>query len=238
MLQMLLDERPAVVSFHFGLPSTEFIAELKQAGIKLLGCATNVSEAQAIVTSGLDGVIAQGYEAGGHRGVFDPSQDLQLGLFSLLQLLQKECSLPVIAAGGIMHGQAIAHVMDMGASAAQLGTAFILCPESAASAAYREQLKSARAYQTGVTAVISGRPARGLINRFHTELAEQQALLPGYPTTYSAGKALHAAASQQQCHEFAPFWAGQSAPLARELPAAELVKQLSTEWKHASIYSF
>lgn len=238
MLQMLLDERPAVVSFHFGLPSTEFIAELKQAGIKLLGCATNVSEAQAIVTAGLDGVIAQGYEAGGHRGVFDPSQDLQLGLFSLLQLLQKECSLPVIAAGGIMHGQAIAHVMDMGASAAQLGTAFILCPESAASAAYREQLKSARAYQTGVTAVISGRPARGLINRFHTELAEQQALLPGYPTTYSAGKALHAAASQQQCHEFAPFWAGQSAPLARELPAAELVKQLSTEWKHASIYSF
>lgn len=238
MLEMLLEERPPVVSFHFGLPSTEFIQALKQADIKLLGCATNLSEAQAIAAAELNAVIAQGYEAGGHRGVFEPSQDLQLGLFSLLQLLQKECPLPIIAAGGIMHGQAIAHVMDMGASAAQLGTAFILCPESAASQAYREQLKSARAYHTGVTAVISGRPARGLVNRFHSELAEQQALLPGYPTTYSAGKALHAAASQHDCHDFAPYWAGQSAPLARELPAAELVKQLATEWKHASIYSF
>lgn len=238
MLEMLLEERPPVVSFHFGLPSTDFIQALKQVGIKLLGCATNVSEAQAIVAAGLDGVIAQGYEAGGHRGVFDPSQDVKLGLFSLLQLLEKECSLPIIAAGGIMHGQAIAQVMDMGASAAQLGTAFILCPESAASPAYREQLKSARAYQTGITSVISGRPARGLVNRFHTELADQHALLPGYPTTYSAGRALHAAASQHDCHEFAPYWAGQSAPLAREMPAADLVQLLAKEWQHACIYSF
>lgn len=238
MLDMLLDERPPVVSFHFGLPSTAFIQALKNAGIKLLGCATNLAEAQAIEDADLDGIIAQGYEAGGHRGVFDPAQDVKLGLFSLLQLLSKESRLPIIAAGGIMHGQAIAQVMGMGASAAQMGTAFILCPESAASQAYREQLKSARAYHTDVTAVISGRPARGLINRFHSELADKHALLPAYPTTYSAAKALIAAANQQGCYDFAPFWAGQSAPLAREMPVAELIALLATEWKNDSIYSF
>lgn len=235
MLDMLLEERPAVVSFHFGLPNTAFIQALKQAGIKLLGCATNVTEAKAIEATGLHAIIAQGYEAGGHRGVFNPKHDVKLGLFSLLQLLSKECTLPIIAAGGIMHGQAIAQVMQMGASAAQLGTAFILCPESAANQAYRAQLKSSRAYNTDVTAVISGRPARGLVNRFHTEFADKQALIPAYPTTYSAGKALYAAASQQQCYDFAPFWAGQSAPLARELPAAELVAKLATELQNASI---
>ena len=233
MLEMLLEERPAVVSFHFGLPNTAFIQALKQAGIKLLGCATYIIEAKAIEAAGLHAIIAQGYEAGGHRGVFNPKHDVKLGLFSLLQLLSKECTLPIIAAGGIMHGQAIAQVMSMGASAAQLGTAFILCPESAANPAYRAQLKSSRAYNTDVTAVISGRPARGLVNRFHTELADKQALIPAYPTTYSAGKALHAAASQQQCHDFAPYWAGQSAPLARELPAAELLAKLAAELQQA-----
>ena len=236
MLDMLLIERPPVVSFHFGLPNADFIQALKQAGIKLLGCATNLTEAQAIEAAGLHGIIAQGHEAGGHRGVFDPTQDVNLGLFSLLQLLHKKCTLPIIAAGGIMHGQAIAQVISMGASAAQLGTAFILCPESAANQHYRAQLKSSRAYNTAVTPVISGRPARGLVNRFHTELADKKALLPGYPTTYSAGRALYAAASQQGCHDFAPFWAGQSAPLARELPAAELLATLASEWQQASAH--
>jgi len=237
MLDMLLEERPPVVSFHFGLPSAAFIQALKRAGIKLFGCATNLAEAKAIEAAGLHAIIAQGYEAGGHRGVFDPTEDVKLGLFSLLQLLGKECRLPIIAAGGIMHGQAIAQVLNMGASAAQLGTAFILCPESAANSAYREQLKSARAYTTDVTAVISGRPARGLVNRFHRELGDKQALLPSYPSTYSAAKALIAAAHQQDCYDFGAFWAGQSAPLARELPAAKLVALLATEWRNDSIYS-
>lgn len=238
MLEMLLEERPPVVSFHFGLPDTTCIQALKNAGIKLLGCATNLAEAQAIAAADLDAIIAQGFEAGGHRGVFDPTQDVKLGLFSLLQLLSKKCHLPIIAAGGIMHGQAIAQVMNMGASAAQLGTAFILCPESAANQAYREQLKSARAYTTDVTAVISGRPARGLVNRFHRQLADKQHLLPAYPSTYSAAKALIAAAKQQECYDFAAFWAGQSAPLAREMPATELVELLAKEWKNDSVYSF
>lgn len=234
MLNMLLAERPPVVSFHFGLPGPAFIDALQQAGIVLLGCATTLAEARAIVAAGLDGVIAQGYEAGGHRGVFVPEQDKKLGLFGLLQLLRHQCPLPVIAAGGIMHGQAIAQVLQMGASAAQLGTAFILCPESAADAAYRTQLRSAMAYDTGVTSVISGRPARGLSNRMHQELGEHHASLPGYPVAYSAAKALHAVASRQGCHDFAPYWAGQGAPLARELPAKALMAQLIHEWQQAT----
>lgn len=235
MLNVLVAEHPAVVSFHFGLPSQAFIDTLQQAGIVLLGCATNVAEANAIVSAGLDGIIAQGYEAGGHRGVFEPEQDVELGLFGLLQLLQNQCPLPVIAAGGIMHGQAIAQAMQMGASAAQLGTAFILCPESAASPAYRAQLSGTKAYNTGVTSVISGRSARGLVNRMHQELAEHRASVSSYPGAYSAGKALHMVASQQGCDEFAPYWAGQGAPLARALPAAELMAHLIQEWQQASV---
>lgn len=234
MLSMLLAEKPPVVSFHFGLPSPAFIEALQQAGIILLGCATSLAEARAIVAAGLNGVIAQGYEAGGHRGVFEPEQDKKLGLFGLLQLLRRQCPLPVIAAGGIMHGQAIAQVLQMGASAAQLGTAFILCPESAADTGYRMQLRGSLAYDTDVTSVISGRPARGLINRMHRELGTHHASLPGYPVAYSAAKALHAAASQQGCHDFAPYWAGQGAPLARELPAEVLMTELIQEWQQAT----
>lgn len=229
MLAMLLAERPAVISFHFGLPSVEVIAKLKAAGIKLLGCATRVGEARAIIGAKLDGIIAQGVEAGGHRGVFKPEEDLELGLFGLLQLLKRQCALPIIAAGGIMNGQGIAQVLAMGASAAQLGTAFILCPESNASQAYRNDLSSAKAFHTGITQAISGRPARGLINRLHQDLGQVQKKVAGYPQTYSAGKALHLAASQQGCQDFAPFWAGQGAPLARALPAAELMAQLISE---------
>ena len=229
MLAMLLVERPAVVSFHFGLPNAASITALKAAGIKLLGCATRVGEARAIIAAGLDGIIAQGVEAGGHRGVFNPAEDIELGLFGLLQLLKRQCPLPIIAAGGIMNGQGIAQVINMGASAAQLGTAFILCPESNASQDYRVHLGSAQAYHTGITSVISGRPARGLINRWHQELATHAQDLPAYPTAYSAAKALHKAASQQGSHDFAPYWAGQGAPLARALPAAQLMAQLVLE---------
>lgn len=233
LLAMLLEERPPVVSFHFGLPEQATIDALKQAGIRLLACATSLAEAQAIERAGLDGIVAQGYEAGGHRGAFDADKDLQLGLSSLLQLLKQHCQLPVIAAGGIMHGAAIASVLRLGASAAQMGTAFILCPESAANSSYRTNLKSSNAYQTQVTPVISGRPARGLVNRFYTELAQLASDLPAYPIAYSAAKALNAAASAQGSSDFAVHWAGQSAPLAREMPAAQLVACLQQELKQA-----
>jgi len=176
-------------------------------------------------------VIAQGYEAGGHRGVFDPnSLDDQLGTVALARLLVRELDIPVIAAGGMMDGAGIAAALRLGASAAQLGTAFIGCPESDADAGYRAALASDAAYHTIMTRVISGRPARSLSNRF-TELGLRIAPgeVPAYPIAYHAGKALHAAAKAAQEPGYGAHWAGQGAPLARTLPAADLVGQLVRE---------
>ncbi|CAD5108921.1 NAD(P)H-dependent flavin oxidoreductase [Zestomonas carbonaria] len=232
MLELLLAERPAVVSFHFGLPDAETLRALKAAGIVLLASATNLDEARQVEEAGIDGLIAQGVEAGGHRGLFDPAQgDAGIGTLALVRLFVRHTRLPVIAAGGIMDGAGIAAALVLGAGAAQLGTAFILCPESSANAAYREALQSPRAQHTGITAAISGRPARGLVNRMHREVDVPGAPLPDYPIAYDAGKALHAAASAKGCHDFAAHWAGQGASLARALPAAELVKVLVEEWQ-------
>ena len=231
LLQMLLALRPAVISFHFGLPPEEWISALHDAGICLLATATNPQEAAQIEKAGVDGIVAQGIEAGGHRGIFDPdAPDEQWSTAVLVRQLVHSCSLPVIAAGGIMDGQGIRAMLDLGAAAAQLGTAFILCPESSANAGYRQMLKSARAQHTRLTAGISGRPARGILNRLieHAEAAGHPAHA-GYPMTYDAAKQLNAAASQQDNHEFAAHWTGMGAPLARELPAAELVAELARE---------
>src|SRR5690606_15671960 len=172
-------------------------------------------------------LVAQGIEAGGHRGVFEPERgDAGLGTLALVRLLVRQSRLPIIAAGGIMDGASINAALALGAAGVQLGTAFVLCPESAANAAYRAALKSERAARTEITANISGRPARGLPNRLYGELG---AALPDYPICYDAAKALHAAASAQGSQDFAAQWAGQGAPLARELPAAELVEVLVEE---------
>jgi nitronate monooxygenase len=229
MLHMLLEEKPAVVSFHFGLPAQPAIDALKDAGIVLLCSVTSLAEAQVAERAGVHALVAQGYEAGGHRGVFDPQQDSAMGTFALVRVLTEACRLPVIAAGGIMDGAGITAVMQLGASAAQLGTAFILCPESSANAAYRAALKSPRAHLTRVTSVISGRPARGMVNRNFTSLETNAPALPDYPIAYDANKALNAAATAKANSEFAVQWAGQGAPLAREMPAAALVKLLAAE---------
>jgi nitronate monooxygenase len=234
MLDVLLQERPAVVSFHFGLPPTEWISALHDQGMAILACATTPEEAALIEAAGVDVVVAQGIEAGGHRGVFNPEADQQIGTFALIQLIVQHCRLPVIAAGGIMNGKGIAAAMALGAAAVQLGTAFILCPESSANAQYRAALQSERAYHTQVTAVISGRPARGMVNRLFTDIDVASAPpLPDYPITYDATKALNAAASHQGNTDFAVQWAGQGAPLARAMPAAQLVETLVNEW-HAA----
>ncbi len=235
MLAMLLEERPAIVSFHFGLPSPEWIKLFRAAGIVTLACATNAEEARLCEHAGVDAIVAQGVEAGGHRGVFDPSRgDDDIGTFALVRILVKQCSVPIIAAGGIMDGRGIVAAMTLGAAGVQMGTAFVLCPESSANAAYREQMKSERAHHTRITAAISGRGARGLPNQMY-ELVEAGApALPDYPIAYDAAKALHAAASAKGNHEFAAYWAGQAAPLARELPAAVLMSQLVQEWRAAS----
>lgn len=229
MLHMLLEEKPAVVSFHFGLPPQSAIDALKDAGIVLLCSVTSLAEAQQAERAGVHALVAQGYEAGGHRGVFDPQQDSEVGTFALVRVLAEACRLPVIAAGGIMDGAGIKAVMQLGASAAQLGTAFILCPESSASVAYRQALKGPRAHQTKVTSVISGRPARGMVNRNFTSLEVNAPTLPDYPIAYDANKALNAAAATKANTDFAVQWAGQGAPLAREMPAAALVNLLAAE---------
>lgn len=230
MLRMLCEERPAVVSFHFGLPPQRFIDELKRAGMVLLCSATRLEEARLVEAAGVDVIVAQGYEAGGHRGTFDPENDAAIGTFALVRLLAAQCQIPIVAAGGIMDGQSIAAALRLGASGAQLGTAFILCPESAANAAYRAAMKSERTGNTRITSVISGRPARGLVNRFFTEVESAAGpTVPDYPIAYDAAKALLSAAGAHGTDEFAVQWAGQGAPLAREIPAAELIKALATE---------
>jgi len=236
MLAMLLEERPAVASFHFGLPSASAIAQLKAAGITTMASATSVQEAQLIEHAGIDAIVAQGYEAGGHRGIFDQyAPDEKLPVAVLLRQLVQQTRLPVIAAGGIMDGAGIAAALQLGAAAAQLGTAFIACPESAASASYRANLLGERAGHTRMTAVLSGRPARGMVNRY-IEHGEAPGSPPpaAYPVAYDAAKQIHAAAAKAGKHEFAAQWAGQGAPLARALPAGELMALLAREYGKAA----
>jgi nitronate monooxygenase len=231
MLEVLLEQRPAVVSFHFGLPPRDWIERLRQAGARTLACVTTPEEALLAEAAGVDALVAQGIEAGGHRGVFAPERgDVGLGTLALVRLLVKQSHLPIIAAGGIMDGAGIRAALALGAAGVQLGTAFVLCPESAANTAYRAALKGEKAARTEITANISGRPARGLPNRLYGDLG---AALPDYPICYDAAKALHAAASAQGNHDFAAQWAGQGAPLARELPAAQLVATLVAEMERA-----
>jgi nitronate monooxygenase len=230
-LAVLLEERPAVVSFHFGLPQPEKIAALKAAGCILLASATTPEEGRQAQAAGTDMIVAQGVEAGGHRGVFDPADDPRFATLPLTRLLARELDVPVIAAGGIMDGAGIAAALALGAAGVQLGTAFVSCPESAANAAYRAALAGPRAEHTRVSPVVSGRPARGIENAFMQRADE--ALTAGYPYAYDLGKALNVAASARGDDGYAPQWAGQATPLSRALPAAELVAALAQETRAA-----
>ncbi|EMB3083102.1 MULTISPECIES: NAD(P)H-dependent flavin oxidoreductase [Providencia] len=226
MLAMLLEMKPASVSFHFNIPSAEVVQQLKSQGIYTLATATNLQEAQLIEQAGIDAIVAQGIEAGGHRGIFDVNmQDEQLTTNALVSLLIKQTQLPIIAAGGMMDGYDIKGALDGGAAAAQLGTAFILCPESAANSSYRQKLKSQTTDTTTLTTVISGRPARGIANQF-TQIGLDYKIneLPDYPIAYDIAKQLNAAASQLGCDDFSAHWAGKNLVKIREMPAALLVK--------------
>lgn len=230
MLAMLLQERPGVVSFHFGLPPPAKIAALHDAGIVLMATATSQDEAERIAAAGVDAVVAQGVEAGGHRGVFDPaSSDEGLGTMPLVRLLVRESPIPVIAAGGIMDGAGIAAALALGAQAAQLGTAFLSANESAADSADRAALLSSQS-RTTFTKAISGRLARAIENQF-TKLEHDSACppIPDFPLAFVAGKALDAAAQTHGTREFAAQWAGQGVRLSRAMPAADLVATLVRE---------
>jgi nitronate monooxygenase len=196
-----------------------------------LGTATCLDEARRLVAAGAHAVVAQGYEAGGHRGVFDPDgRDDQLGTMALTRILVRELGVPVVAAGGIMDGAGIAAAIRLGASGAQLGTAFVTASESLADDGYRAAMASDAAHHTVMTRAISGRPARCLANRF-TALGAgvSPREVPDYPIAYDLGKALHAAGKKVGEFGFGAQWAGQGAPLARTLGAGELVRELIAE---------
>lgn len=231
MLDMLLEERPACVSFHFGLPGAAAVQSLKDAGIMLLASVTNVQEAKLAERAGMDVLIAQGYEAGGHRGIFDPAvPDEQADTRTLLTTLKSVTALPLVAAGGLMTGRDVAEMLAAGATAAQLGTAFVACDESAASPAYRAALMDGGREGTEMITAISGRPARGVRQKFQA-LADRPGcpVVPPYPYAYDAGKQLDAAAKAQDEAGYGAFWAGTGVAGVRPMPARKLVETLAKE---------
>ena len=229
MLDVIVGLRPPVVSFHFGLPTSAQLDALRGAGLILMASATSLAEARTIEQAGLDAVIAQGWEAGGHRGLFDPGgEDERLATQALTRLLAQNVSLPVIAAGGLMDGHDVRAALGWGAVAGQLGTAFVACPESAADAGYRQRM--AETAETVMTPVLSGRPARCLANAFTRWGADIDAGdIPAYPCAYDLAKALNGSAKAQGETGFGAQWAGQGAARSRALPAADLMTVLAEE---------
>ena len=229
-LNVVLETRPKAVSFHFGIPHPRQIQALKDAGIVTLVSATNLIEAQQIEAAGIDIIIAQGIEAGGHRGIFNQTFDAAIKTSDLVQLISTHCKLPVVAAGGIMNGDQAKSMLKLGAAAVQLGTAFVQCKSSSASAAYRQALFSQS--MTQISASLSGRPARGLFGAWHKFVdAPQRPNLPEYPYTYDIAKQLISIANQQQDTSYGAFWAGSNVGQIRELEAADLINQLVLEIK-------
>jgi nitronate monooxygenase len=226
-LAALIELRPAVASFHFGLPSAQTVGALKAAGIRVLSSATTPAEAVKLEAMGADAVIAQGWEAGGHRGTFAaPFAEGQIGTMALVPQVVDAVKVPVVAAGGIADGRGIAAALMLGASGVQLGTAFLTCAESAAHPLHRQALlETGRPSQ--VTSVFGGRPARALSNRYMAEMAEIEPL--PFPMQFSLVTPLARAAVQAGSTDFLPMWAGQAHGLNRSLPAAELMQRLVTE---------
>jgi len=229
-LQAVLDLRPPVVSFHFGLPGDDAFKAIKAAGLFTMSSATNVAEARELEARGIDAVIAQGFEAGGHRGTFsEPYERGHVGTLALVPQIVDAVSIPVIAAGGIGDGRGIAAALALGASAVQLGTAFLTCPESAAHPIYRRELNKARDDQTRITHAFSGRPARGLENRYLREMTGHEGIYPDFPILNSLTGPLRKASAKQNNPDFLSLWSGQSAAMSRNLPASELIQLLVTE---------
>jgi nitronate monooxygenase len=220
--------KPAVVSFHFGLPSADLVARVKKWGSKILASATTVDEARWLEERGADAIIAQGIEAGGHRGHF-LSHDLtvQPGTFALVPQIVRAVKVPVIAAGGIADAKGVAAALALGASAVQVGTAYLLCPEATTSKIHRAALKSDAARHTALTNVFTGRPARGIVNRVVRELGPLSAAAPDFPLATSAIAPLRARAEAQGSGDFSPLWSGQNATGCRVVPAPELTRSLA-----------
>jgi nitronate monooxygenase len=220
--------KPPVVSFHFGLPSAQLLGRVKAWGARILSSATTVEEACWLEANGVDAIIAQGLEAGGHRGMF-LSEDLttQTGTFALLPQVVRAVRVPVVAAGGIADFTGVAAAMKLGAAGVQVGTAYLLCPEATTGAVHRAALKSDAARHTALTNLFSGRPARGIVNRIMRELGPLSPVAPEFPLASAALAPLRAAAERRGLGDFSPLWAGENASGCRELAAAHLTRELA-----------
>jgi len=230
MCEIVEEFRPQVVSFHFGLPDQDLVSRVKATGAKVLCSATTVQEARWLEDHGCDAIIAQGSEAGGHQGMFlTLNTSVQLGTMALLPQVVDAVKLPVIAAGGITDARGIVAAFALGASAVQLGTAYLFCPEATVSALHRAALKDARNRETTLTNVFTGRPARGFVNRLMREVGPMSDLAPEFPLAAGAIGPIRARAEAKGSSDFTPLWSGQSAFAGRELPAGELTRRLASE---------
>ena len=225
---LLSEFKPAVVSFHFGLPSRDLLTAVKRTGSKILSSATTVDEAVWLETHGADAIIAQGLEAGGHRGMF-LSDDLttQIGTLALVPQIVEKVSIPEIAAGAIADSRGVAAAMALGAAGVQVGTAYLLCPEATTSALHRTALKSEAARHTALTNLFTGRPARGIVNRIMRELGPISAAVPAFPLAGSAMAPLRAHAEGRGSDDFSPLWSGQNNRGCREISAGVLTRALA-----------
>jgi len=228
MLEAVLEAGPKVVSFHFGMAAEQHVAALKDAGIVILSSATTVREAEALVAAGCDAVIAQGWEAGGHRGTFLSSlEEAQIGTMALVPQIVDAVDVPVIAAGGIADGRGVAAAFALGAAGAQLGTAFLTTAEAGIPAIHKQSLLDAGEDQTRLTKAFSGKPARGLANRYIADMAAHEDTLPDFPLMNTLTGPLRKASGKAGSPDFGAMWSGQAVRLNRETGAAELLETLA-----------
>ncbi len=225
---LLAEFKPPVVSFHFGLPDEALLARVRGWGARILSSATTVDEARWLEAHGVDAIIAQGLEAGGHRGIF-LSDDLstQVGTFALLPQIVRAVKVPVIAAGGIADAAGVRAALSLGAVAAQVGTAYLLCPEAKTSAVHRAALQSEAARHTALTNLYTGRPARGILTRLMREQGPLSPRAPAFPLATAAVAPLRTKAEAAGSGDFSPLWAGQNTSGCRAVPAAQLTRELA-----------
>jgi nitronate monooxygenase len=230
MCEVVEEVRPAVVSFHFGMPAPALVERIKSLGIRVLSSATSVDEAKWLEERGCDAVIVQGVEAGGHRAMFlESDAAAQVGLSALLPQVADAVSVPVIATGGIADGRGIAAAFALGASGVQLGTAYLFCPEAKVSALYRQALTGVTETGTAITNLFSGRPARGIVNRYLTEQGPMSEAALAFPYAATLVAPLRAASEKAGSVDYMQMWAGQAAGLGIAMPADQLTRKLAAE---------
>ena len=230
LCDLVVEFHPEVVSFHFGLPPKDLLLRIRSTGAKILSSATSVDEARWLEDQGCDAIIAQGIEAGGHRGMF-LSEDIstQVGTMALVPQVVDAVSVPVIAAGGIADARGLLAAFALGAAAVQIGTAYLHCPEARISQLHRLALKKAKDNETAITNVFTGRPARAIVNRLVREAGPMSEIAPEFPLAAATLAPLRAKSEKAGSDDFTPLWSGQAGRLGRNLPAAELTKHLAAE---------